>query len=57
MDEIGIIVMYRRAGRLDEKIFVKRFERIEDFRSWSIACGAQIISTKMVPLNKLYSVK
>ena len=57
MDEIGIIVVYRCAGRQDGKIFIRRFERIEDFRSWSAVCGAQIISTKIVPLNELYLVK
>ena len=57
MDAIGIIVVYRRAGRSDGKIFIRRFERIEDFTSWSKVSGAQVISTKMVPLNELYMVK
>ena len=58
MEAIGVIVVYRRVGRPDGKIFIRRFERIEDFVSWSTVCGeAQIISTKMVPLNELYAVK
>ena len=57
MDKIGIIVVYRITGRPDGKIFIKRFEKVEDFTVWSSVCSAEIISTKMVPLNELYSVR
>lgn len=57
MEAIGIIVVYRRADRPDGKIFIRRFESVEDFASWSKTVGAQIISTKIVPLNELYLVK
>lgn len=57
MEAIGVIVVYRRAGRPDGKIFIRRFERIEDYTSWSAVCGAHIISTKLVPLDELYMVK
>lgn len=57
--KVGVIAVYKSLSDVSSgKVFVRRFERIEDYAEWSALCErlktVQILETKMVEFENLY---